>query len=214
LDGTAGGLRVVTGKPGVGKSALLGVLVCAAHPVLRERYPELWRFLPHTPAGNPRLAVVHARQLSTGQIAEALARQMGASEQNWPEGGWSPQALLRLASVGGHHRPFTLIVDALDEAQRPGELAEELLVPLLYGDVTDNERWPVRMLIGTRRDERVTVLLERAASAQGGLVDLDLVDPFQLHKALTEYMTTLLADDPWYGSVDDDVPLVGVVAGV
>ena len=31
--------EVVTGKPGVGKSALLGVLVCAAHPSLRETDP-------------------------------------------------------------------------------------------------------------------------------------------------------------------------------
>lgn len=56
----------MTGKPGVGKSALLGVLVCAAHEVLRDRYPELWRSLPDVPAGNPRLAAVHARQRSTG----------------------------------------------------------------------------------------------------------------------------------------------------
>lgn len=36
LDDAAAGprLRVVTGKPGVGKSALLGILVCAAHPRL------------------------------------------------------------------------------------------------------------------------------------------------------------------------------------
>jgi hypothetical protein len=42
-------LRVVTGKPGVGKSALLGVLVCAAHPALRERTRDLWDRLPHMP---------------------------------------------------------------------------------------------------------------------------------------------------------------------
>ncbi|SEG94292.1 AAA ATPase domain-containing protein [Thermomonospora echinospora] len=70
------GLRVVTGSPGSGKSALLGVLVCAAHPGLREATDPAWNRLPHVPSRNEHLVAVHARQLTTQQIIDSLARQL------------------------------------------------------------------------------------------------------------------------------------------
>ena len=75
--GTGPALRVVTGKPGVGKSALLGVVVCAAHPALRERTRDLWDRLPHMPPPLPEgcLAVVHARRRTVAQITASIARQ-------------------------------------------------------------------------------------------------------------------------------------------
>ncbi|MFE0382064.1 hypothetical protein ACFW1M_42395 [Streptomyces inhibens] len=60
FNGQGPGFRIVTGKPGVGKSALLGVLVCAAHPTLRTPTQPLWFVLPAKPARNDRLIVVHA----------------------------------------------------------------------------------------------------------------------------------------------------------
>ena len=75
--GSGPSLRVVTGKPGVGKSALLGVVVCAAHPALRERTRELWDRLPDMPPRVPEgsLAVVHARRRTVAQIIASIARQ-------------------------------------------------------------------------------------------------------------------------------------------
>ena len=75
--GTGPSLRVVTGKPGVGKSALLGVVVCAAHPALREPTRDLWDRLPHMPPPLPEgcLAVVHARRRTVAQITASIARQ-------------------------------------------------------------------------------------------------------------------------------------------
>ena len=78
FNGEGSALQVVTGKPGVGKSALLGVLVCAAHPQLRNYTQPLWSSLPKKPAWNDRLVVVHARRRSLEEIADSLARQMGA----------------------------------------------------------------------------------------------------------------------------------------
>ncbi|MFD7312518.1 hypothetical protein [Streptomyces sp. NPDC059883] len=77
-DETAGpGLRVVAGKPAAGKSDLLGVLVCAAHPTLRRHTRALWRGLGGSaPGENERVAVVHARRLGTGQIVDSLVRQL------------------------------------------------------------------------------------------------------------------------------------------
>lgn len=198
LDGPLSGLWVVTGKPGVGKSALLGVLVCAAHKQLRQRYADLWRYLPAKPARNDRLAAVHARQLSTTQVADALARQMGASDGARPTGGWSPQQLLDLATLESHDGPFTFVIDALDEAQSPTELVKTLLLPLLSADEGYIGQWPLRLLVGTRRDERFMPLFDRARGVAGNLVDLDEIDPQQLRKALSAYIESLLIEDEWF----------------
>ena len=76
----AGGLVVVTGSPGVGKSALLGVLVCAAHPQLREPTRELWRAAAARPSENAHLAAVHARQRGLAEITDSLGRQLLGSD--------------------------------------------------------------------------------------------------------------------------------------
>ena len=44
-----GPIRLVTGSAGVGKSALIGVLVCAAHPVLRRPTKLLWDRVARVP---------------------------------------------------------------------------------------------------------------------------------------------------------------------
>ena len=99
FNGEGPTLRVVTGKPGAGKSALLGVLVCAAHPQLRSHTQPLWSALCQKPAWNDRLAVVHARRRSLEEIADSLARQMGAAEADRPVGGWDAEGLARLAGA-------------------------------------------------------------------------------------------------------------------
>jgi hypothetical protein len=71
-DGGGAGLRVVTGNSGVGKSALLGVLVCAAHPRLRESTQQLWWVAAHRPSQNPHLAAVHAHQRGVAEITASL----------------------------------------------------------------------------------------------------------------------------------------------
>lgn len=191
-------LRVVTGKPGVGKSALLGVLVCAAHPALRARAPGLWWRLRHTPAANDRLAVVHARRRSLTEIAESLARQMGGDVSRSAKG-WGVEQLLALAQDGAA-RPFTLVVDALDEAERPSDVVFALLMPLLNARTLDG--WPVvRLLVGARREPGFAPLLEAARKA-GGLIDLDVADSDGVRASLRHYIGDLLAVDTPYAVVD------------
>ena len=75
LDGTEPGtLRVVTGSPGSGKSALLGVLICAAHPQLRPS--SAWHTIRPAPAKNPNLAAIHARHRDLAAIRAGIARQL------------------------------------------------------------------------------------------------------------------------------------------
>ncbi|WP_043726293.1 caspase family protein [Kutzneria sp. 744] len=57
-----GGLCVVIGSPGVGKSALLGIMVCAGHKVLRRPTRPIWNEVERAPYQVDRLAAVHARQ--------------------------------------------------------------------------------------------------------------------------------------------------------
>ncbi|QIY93082.2 AAA family ATPase [Streptomyces sp. S1D4-11] len=197
-NGGGGPLRVVTGKPGVGKSALLGVLVCAAHPALRARAPGLWWRLRHTPAANDRLAVVHARRRSLTEIAESLARQMGGDVSRSAKG-WGVEQLLALAQDGAA-RPFTLVVDALDEAERPSDVVFALLMPLLNARTLDG--WPVvRLLVGARREPGFAPLLEAARKA-GGLIDLDVADSDGVRASLRHYIGDLLAVDTPYAVVD------------
>lgn len=77
LDGDGdGGVTVVTGGPGAGKSALLGLLVCAAHPGLRGVTQDLWWAAAARPSENPELAAVHARQRALPVILGSLTAQL------------------------------------------------------------------------------------------------------------------------------------------
>ncbi len=123
--GAGPALRVVTGKPGVGKSALLGVVVCAAHPALREPTRDLWDRLADMPPPMPEgcLAVVHARRRTVAEITASIARQWqlpaprGSDDSNGET--WTGQQLIKalgrsLARPGAIAVTRLLVVDAVD----------------------------------------------------------------------------------------------------
>ncbi|MFG3064847.1 NACHT and WD repeat domain-containing protein [Streptomyces sp. NPDC048231] len=205
-DETAGpGLRAITGKPGAGKSALLGVLVCAAHPTLRRHTRALWRGLGGlAPGENERIAVVHARRLAIGQIIDSLARQLRhinnqAGSPGQSGGDPAPLAtnvvdhLTRLLPNDG--RPVTVIIDALDEADRPEQITSDLLLPLAERAQDVRSGW--RLLVGTRDDERFSTLL-RLARKGNGCTDLSSAAPESVRSGVTEYVDTLLSADGPY----------------
>ncbi|MEU3752746.1 hypothetical protein AB0H17_08240 [Streptomyces olivoreticuli] len=136
LEGRGSPMRVITGAPGAGKSALVGVLVCAAHPELREATEQVWRpsggDLPEAVEG---LAVVHARRRTISEILSSLATQWGLGSPARGEA-WTTDRLV--AALRTKLEPPHLIVDAVDEAEHPAEeLATGLgvdprQVPLTY----------------------------------------------------------------------------------
>ena len=191
LNGQGPALQVVTGKPGVGKSALVGVLVCAAHPRLRDRTKPLWSSLCAKPARNDRLAVVHARRRSLEEIADSLARQMGATGADRPVGGWDAEGLARLANAP-QQASYTLVIDALDEADQPQDVTQALLMPLAQ-TVHIEHGAAVRLLVGTRPEPQFSRLLELARTT-GGLTDLDQAGANEVHQALLAYLRDLLAN--------------------
>ena len=118
-------LRIVTGSPGSGKSALLGVVVCASLPRLRSETAPLWLHLPTVPTANHMAVAIHARARGLSDVVASIARQLGLVE---PEPGWTPAELI--AAVAALPQPPTVILDALDEADHPGALTSVLLMPL------------------------------------------------------------------------------------
>ncbi|MEV6294378.1 hypothetical protein AB0M41_28950 [Streptomyces sp. NPDC051896] len=188
FNGDGPPFAAVTGKPGVGKSALLGVLICAAHPELHDITRQLWLPLPHRPAVHDKLAVVHARRRTLEEVADSLARQLGASAADRPSAGWDAEGLARLAGTDTR-RPATLALDALDEAERPEDVVRALLLPLAQEASRVDT---MRLLIGTRPEPFAEPLLDLARTA-GVLVDLNAADRADLHADLQAYVRDLLA---------------------
>ncbi|MGQ7750016.1 hypothetical protein ACUN29_16205 [Streptomyces sp. WC2508] len=188
--GQQGTLRVVTGSPGVGKSALVGVLVCAAHPQLRQLAagvtPRVRADL--LPSINDRLIAVHARGLSLVEVIDSLARQLGLEQ---PDGkGWTPRDFCFEAVHAPAGVPV-VVVDALDEATEPQAIFTDLLLPLSRMAGRAGQR--CRLLVGARSWKEFEPLFGAARECEGGLVDLDRVRPEQLREELSEYVYALLA---------------------
>ncbi|MEU2135088.1 caspase family protein [Streptomyces sp. NPDC018352] len=149
---------VVTGAPGSGKSALLG-LVCALTDGERRRTMPVHEMglpkdaLPHKDAVH---AAIYARGATAADVLAGIAAAVGATAgtvgalaehlRRWPE-------------------PVVVAVDALDEAVDPERLVTSVLKPLL--DDSGSTRF--RLLLGTRRD------LLPLLSTRTALVDLDSV---------------------------------------
>jgi len=97
------GMRVVTGAPGSGKSAIVSRILAASR------------------TGRPAVDLaIHARGKT---LAEVVARMAEFSET-------APDATSVLAGLRGRPEPFRLILDALDEAREPALIASDILRPL------------------------------------------------------------------------------------
>ena len=202
-------LVVVTGGPGVGKSALLGVLVCAAHPRLREPTRELWRAAAARPSQNEHLAAVHARQRGLAEITASLGRQLlgsdGAlhpSENLYPSENLVPAdartADELIAAIARRPAPPVIVLDALDEALGADQILERLLIPLAHARRTDGQP-ACRLLIGTRPWSEFAPLFDLARQT-GEVLDLDSIPAAQRRCDLADYVAGLLELLPGYTS--------------
>ncbi|CAM5620541.1 hypothetical protein [Streptomyces canus] len=225
-------LMVVTGSPGSGKSALLGVVACLAHPQLREVTRQIAGAVDREvrPEANPDLVAVHARQRGPAEVLASIAAQLGLDED--PGRGWTATAVLdRIAEQ--RSRPVTVVVDALDEASLDMALVE-VLQQLADGrrrpDAANSneERVLCRVLVGTRPWwDRYAGLLEDLADEEqldelddakpweakyatllkeladaGRIVDLDRVSVAQRITDLTHYLGDVLETSRAYSGLD------------
>ncbi|MXM62109.1 AAA family ATPase [Streptomyces sp. HUCO-GS316] len=209
-DGNKDPLLVVTGSPGSGKSALLGVTACLTHPdlhPLRRRVRGAVRSFQPQPPG--AVLAVHARQLTVEQVTDSLLnqldRQLTSAPATTADIGQdrdtdqeaqplpnTPEALLhRMNTVG----EALVIVDALDEAADPTAVLDQLLFPL-SGAAGGGTRFGCRVMIGTRPWWDTLPALHQQIIRHPHLVlDLDPVtteDRAILASDLSEYLNQLL----------------------
>ena len=122
-------MLVVTGRAGSGKSALLGNIVVYSNPELRDLLVRS-RSLDTLPADQqpPDHAfdtVVHLTGVTTGELVRRLGQAVATPTR--PGNPLSQDLEELITALRGRDESFTLLVDALDEAQEPATIAASVL---------------------------------------------------------------------------------------
>jgi WD40 repeat protein len=196
LAGPPGGrpaMRVVTGAPGSGKSAVLGRLVLLADPAHRTAALMEGSDLDPTMLPPERSIDLsfHARGRTAQQLVEAAAAKLGVEATSVED---------LLAALQERPEPATVVVDGVDEASGVQELADVLARLAQTGGI--------RLLVGVRRQ-----LVDRLVAPEQA-IDLDH-PAYLVADDVVEYVRRCLVLDgdpdaptPYRGRPD----LAGVVA--
>ncbi|WP_162596801.1 trypsin-like peptidase domain-containing protein [Streptomyces sp. NEAU-S7GS2] len=144
-ENPGGGLRVVTGPAGTGKSAVLAWLTALADPQLRTQIararPDALADLDTVPAPGRISAAVWARSLDDSGATRALAAALAVPVPAEASVEDVREALREYCAEESDG--LVVVVDALDEAAEPRRIARNLLVPLA-------EDLGGKVLVGTR----------------------------------------------------------------
>ncbi|HXZ75349.1 MAG TPA: hypothetical protein VEH31_31390, partial [Streptosporangiaceae bacterium] len=162
---------VVTGSPGVGKSAVLGRIVTTADTAIRASLPP-GDDAVRASVGSVGCAV-HAKAKTALEVAEEIAR---AASARLPEGVGDLVPAIRdvLEERGGLR--FNVIIDALDEAASPAQaraIIDQVVLPL----AETCSHAGAQVVVGTRRRDDGGDLLDRFGGALAAL-DLDAPEYF------------------------------------
>ncbi|MCW6008609.1 caspase family protein [Micromonospora sp. CPCC 205371] len=146
---------IITGGPGSGKTAILGLVAVLTHPERRASVPLHTLDLPvrATPQLGTVDVAIYAQALTDDDVLRGLAAAARVMAR-------TPGALLD--ALANRERPVTAIIDALDEAATPETLVTQLIRPLIR---YSNGR--LRLLLGCRPH------LLRHLHADAVIVDLD-----------------------------------------
>ena len=154
---------VVTAGPGSGKTAVLGLVSALTHPEHRRTVPIDAIQLP--PAAIPPIGAVDVTIYAGGLTHDQVQAGLAAAAQIRADTiGELITALDARATASG--RPFTAIVDALDEAADPAQLITRVLRPVI------DHAHGVRLLLGTR-PHLLKLLQPPGTPARVGVIDLD-----------------------------------------
>jgi WD40 repeat protein/DNA-binding SARP family transcriptional activator len=203
---------VVTGSPGVGKSAVLGRIVTTADTAIRASLPPGDQAV-YASVGSVSCAV-HAKAKTALEVAEEIAR---AASARLPEdvGDLAPAIRDVLEERGGPR--FNVIIDALDEAASPGQ-ARAIIDKVVLALAETCSDAGVQVAVGTRRRDDGGDLLGRFG---GALAAIDLDDPKNFaEEDLAAYALACLqlAGDERpgnpYGDDTAAVPLAGKIAAM
>ncbi|MGW6931774.1 AAA family ATPase [Lentzea sp. NPDC054927] len=142
------GLRVVTGSPGTGKSAIVGRVVSLSNSAERDLLLTAGPSFRHADPGLGSVdAAVHARAMDADRVADLLSRQLvGAGLIPEPDGPRRGAAEL-VGVVSTLTSPPVLVIDGLDEARGESfSIATSLLTKLANHAV---------VIVSTRQAHRV-----------------------------------------------------------
>ncbi|MBO3746675.1 trypsin-like peptidase domain-containing protein [Streptosporangiaceae bacterium NEAU-GS5] len=156
---------VVTGSPGVGKSAVLGRIVTTADPKIRAVLPADDTGVK-APQGSVGCAV-HAKGKTAMVIATEIAKAASVSLPVHPED--LPPALQ--AAFKEPKRRFNVIIDALDEAADPAE-ARAVITRIVLPLVETCAEVGVQVAVGSRRHNADGDLIGELGHAE--IIDLDV----------------------------------------
>jgi WD40 repeat protein len=177
---------VVTGSPGVGKSAVLGRVVTTADPGVRAALPSGDRNA-RAPVGSIACAV-HVKGKTALDVAAEIARAASVRVPRAVDD-LVPALRQRLAQRAGR-TPFNLVIDALDEASSPKQ-ARLIISALLLPITRTCARYGAQVVVGSRRDDDGGKLLG-AFGSETRVVDLDSEEYFA-EADLEEYAFATLA---------------------
>ncbi|MFF4735852.1 AAA family ATPase [Streptomyces sp. NPDC001262] len=194
-------LLLVTGSPGAGKSALLGVTVFLSHNQLAELSTVLVGRIPaqYRPERRyPTLVAVHARHRSMDEVIASIMVQL-ASEDAEPAAASREQPLDELKRIAQDlPEPVVLILDAVDEALESSRIVRDLL-PKLLGTLRSDGRPAFRALVGMRPPQADSHRLCTVPGAHGMVLDLDSSSNVEdLADDLTTYIADILYSAPGY----------------
>ncbi|MDS0148442.1 trypsin-like peptidase domain-containing protein, partial [Amycolatopsis sp. CM201R] len=167
-------ILIVTGRPGAGKSAVLGRIVVTAAGDIEDGEPgasEDGQVL--APKGSVDCAV-HVKSKTALEVAREIARAASAPLPQEPA---DLPALLATATADRTDR-FALVVDALDEADDPEQaraIIRDVLLPITAGHGPAQ----TKILVGTRRFVGEEDLLQLFGS-RVPVIDLDEPNYFEL----------------------------------
>ncbi|WP_033261940.1 ATP-binding protein [Amycolatopsis vancoresmycina] len=191
-----GSLLMITGSPGAGKSALLGVVTCLCHPQLRRLSPPIRARLSasvrHIEWPSP-FAAVHARARDVSDVVTSFAAQLGLAAP--------PADAERIVDFFANQlatlpQPPVLVIDAVDESLDSRTLVDDFIAPLLRKRASD--RPLCRIMVGVRPwwDQLEGL---RYAASRGVVIDLDSSTPAEeLATDLATYLEDILAAGPGY----------------
>ncbi|GEC06042.1 hypothetical protein SSP24_36970 [Streptomyces spinoverrucosus] len=174
---------VVTGSPGVGKSAVLGRIVTTADPGIAAALPpgdDAVRACARSVA-----CAVHAKGKTAlevaGEIARAASAQLPATIRDF-----APSLRDALESTG--RTGFTVVIDALHEAASPQQV--RLIIHHIARPLAENlDRLGVRVVVGSRRQDDAGPLLQEFGNPR--VVDLDTPEFFELADLTAYALATL-----------------------
>ncbi|GAB3934521.1 hypothetical protein GCM10027614_07680 [Micromonospora vulcania] len=199
---------VVTGSPGVGKSAVLGRVITTADAAIRASMGSDDGGVT-APLGSIACAV-HAKGKTALDVAVEIARAASVALPDRVED--LAGSLRQRLTTNPVDRPFTVVVDALDEASSPDQcrlIINAVLLPL----ATTCASAGVRVIVGTRRQDDGGDLLAAFAGAEQ-VIDLDAAAYFEIADLAAYAQATLqLVGDERPGSPYADDTVAARVAG-